>query len=108
MHADALVELYMPASHSVQFTATRILNFPASHDVHELAAILTPVANPAAQSKHDPVCAMGAYLPLSQYSHDDSLNAYWPGWHFSQLARSGALSSPDGHTVQFTVPENWA
>ena len=95
VHNDAAVPENLPGAQSEQFTARPGLKLPASHAEQVVAFSRLSVLKPAAQSRHAPVSATGAYFPagqLLQLTVDAFTN--WPAPHVSQENRSAELTLP--------------
>ena len=91
VHNDAAVPENLPGAQSEQFTARPELKLPASHAEQVVAFSRLSVLKPAAQSRHAPVSATGAYFPagqLLQLTVDAFTN--WPAPHVSQENRVGS------------------
>ena len=101
VHSDAAVPENLPGAQSEQFTARPGLKLPASHAEQVVAFSRLSVLKPAAQSRHAPVSATGAYFPagqLLQLTVDAFTN--WPAPHVSQKNRSDELTFPAAHAAQ--------
>ena len=94
VHVELPYPLYVPLGQVEQFTDNAGEYRPLSHEVQAVAPLVDPVENPWEQSIQKSVCAVGAYLPLSQYSQLDLLKAYCPGTHASHVTRSAVLNFP--------------
>ena len=85
MHDDALVRLYLPDMHCVQFTAPMRLKVPASHaEQVELPSAFVEV--PSAQSSHAIWPEADWWLPGLHAVHDEDPTA--------------AVTFPASHAVQ--------